>query len=203
MLPKFSLILIPGGFWLGVSTSLVATLLWVVLHWWIRVLQHILRVSSSEYRINGIWIGPCTLPRPTGEVEGIEIYHLNRRKENVTFSFFHYRHDTQEVVRYEGAGVFRGQVLSAFYFIADSEHSESGVFVLRTLDEMFKGIYAQYVSGMKPYQSQEDFILRRIQIPFWAQVKMLMHQPPFRSYTQVKQLYEAARTEQPEAVVQV
>lgn len=204
MLPNLSLITLPTGFWVGVFTSLIATALWVILSWWIRALQHLFRVSSSEYRINGVWIGPCTIPRHKGEVEGLEIYHLNRRKEKVTFSFFHYRPDIKEIIRYEGGGVYRGEVLSAFYFIADQKSSESGVFVLHKVGEMFKGIYAQYLFtlGMRPYQSSEDFILRRIQIPLLAQVKMLLHRPPFSSYEQVKTLYDAVQTEQPDVVAQ-
>ena len=209
MLPEFSLILLQSGFWPGVFSSLVATVLWatfVVLAWrLIRVLQHLFRVSRPYYRINGIWIGPCKLPRHSGEVEGIEIYHLNKRKESVTFSFFHYRPDISRIIRYEGAGVYRGEMLSAFYYIADSRSSESGVFVLHKMGEIFKGVYAQYLlsSGMRLYQSPETFSLRRIQVPLRAQIKMLLHRPPFAEYAQVKKLYESALTEQPDMVVQV
>jgi hypothetical protein len=136
-------------------------------------------------------------------VEGVEIYHLNKSKENVTFSFFHYRPDIPKITRYEGAGVYRGEMLSAFYYVAESESSESGVLVLHKVGEMFKGGYAQYLptGGMKLYQSSECFILRRIQISLWAQVKMLLKRPPVPSYQQAKQLYDAARTEQPDTVV--
>jgi hypothetical protein len=206
LLPKFSLLAFQNGFWFNVFTNVFAGAVWALLVWlgWrlIRVLQHLFRVSRAYYRINGTWIGPCKLPRHTGEVEGIEIYHLNKRKENVTFSFFHYRPDVQKIIRYEGAGVYRGEVLSAFYYIADPQSSESGVFVLHKSGEMFKGVYAQYLlsSGMRLYQSPEDFSLRRIQIPLLAQLKMLLQRPPVASYTQAKQLYEAARTEQPDMV---
>jgi hypothetical protein len=96
-------------------------------------------------------------------------------------------------------------MLSAFYYIADSKRSESGVFVLHKMGEMFRGVYAQYLLsfGTKLYQSPEDFILRRIQISLWAQVKMLMHMPPFSSYPQAKKLYDLAQAEQPDEVVQV
>ncbi len=203
MLPEFSLNVLQNGFWIGVFSSLVAT--WIAWLGWrlIRVLQHLFKVSRTYYRITGIWIGPCTLPRHTGEVEGIEIYHLNKRKEGVTFSFFHYRPDTRKIPRYEGGGVYRGEMLSAFYYVAESQSSESGVLVLHKVGEMFKGGYAQYVpsAGMKLYQSSEDFILRRIQISLWAQVRMVLHWPPVPSYQQAKQLYDAARKEQPDTAV--
>jgi len=209
MLPEFSLIALQDGFWFNVFTNIFAGALWALLGWlsWglVRVLQHLFRASREYYRINGIWIGPCKLPRHSGEVEGIEIYSLNKREENVTFSFFHYRPDIQKITRYEGAGVYRGEMLSAFYYIADSKSSESGVFVLHKVGEMFKGGYAQYLlsSGMKLYQSPEDFIVRRIQISLWAQVRMLLRRPPFPRYEQVKELYDKARNEQPDTVVQI
>jgi len=51
--------------------------------------------------------------------------------------------------------IYRGEMLSAFYYIADSKRSESGVFVLHKMGEMFRGVYAQYLLsfGMKLYQS--------------------------------------------------
>jgi hypothetical protein len=209
LLPEFSLIAFQNGFWFEIFKNVLAGAIWAVLAWliWklVRVVQHLIKIRRTYYRINGTWIGPCTLPRPGQvEVEGIEIYHLNKRGENVTFSFFHYRPDTPTITRYEGAGVYRGGMFSAFYFLADSNACESGVFVLLKLGELFKGIYAQYLqsSGMKPYQSRESFILRRIRISFWQQVKMLLRRPPFPSYEQAKALYDAARHEQPDPEVQ-
>lgn len=209
MLPEFSLIALQNGFWPEVFKDVLAGAIWAVLAWLIwrlfRVVQHLFRIRRPYYRINGTWIGPCTLPRPGHvEVEGIEIYHLNKRGEDVTFSFFHYRPDTPKITRYEGAGVYRGGMFSAFYFLADSNACESGVFVLLKLGELFKGIYAQYIhtSGMKPYQSGESLILRRIQISLWQQIKMLLRRPPFPSYAQAKALYDAARRDQPDPEVQ-
>ena len=210
MLSRFSLLALQNGDVRNILINVVASAIWAVLGvlgWRLTLfLQHLFRVSRPYYRINGTWIGLCKLPRHHGEdqveveVEGIEIYQLKKRKENVIFSFFHYRPDTKQIVRYEGTGVYRGELLSAFYYIADSYKAESGVFVLRTVGELFKGFYAQYSSGMKPYHSPEVFILRRIQISFWAQVKMLLHRPPFPGYAKAKELYDAARKEQPDIV---
>lgn len=211
MLLEFSLIAFQNGFWPEVFKDVLAGAIWAVLAWLIyrlfRVIQHIFKVSRAYYRINGAWIGPCSLPRHSGDrevqVEGIEIYHLRKSKENLALSFFHYRPDSAEITRYEGAGVYRGERISAFYFIDDSKVAESGVFVLRQVGELFKGFYAQYPrSSVKPYQSKEVFILRRIQISLWAQLKMLLHRPPYRSYAEVEKLYEAAQREQPDPEVQ-
>lgn len=211
MLPEFSLFALQNGFWPEIFKDVLAGAIWAVIAWliWrlILVIQHLFRVSRAYYRINGAWIGPCSLPRHTGDrqvqVEGIEIYHLSKSKENLAFSFFHYRPDTPEIIRYEGAGVYRGERVSAFYYVDDSRFSESGVFVLRKVGELFKGFYAQYPrTSVKPYQSEEVFILRRIQISLWAQLKMLLHRPPYKTYAEVEKLYRAAQREQPDPEAQ-
>ena len=80
MLSELSLIALQGDFLFNVIASLVAGVLLTGLGWiavvMIRGTQFLFRASRAYYRINGIWIGPCTLPRHSGEVEGIEIYHL-------------------------------------------------------------------------------------------------------------------------------
>ena len=208
MLPEFSLQSLQSGFWFDIFKDVLGGAIFWFLGWliWrlVRLIQHVFRMSRAYYRINGTWIGPCTLPRPGQKaVEGIEIYHLHKRGEDVTFSFFHYRPDLPKITRYEGAGVYRGGMFSAFYYLADPNACESGVFVLLKLGELFKGIYAQYLhaEGWKPYQSGESFILRRIQISFRQQIKMLFHRPPFPSYAEAKALYDAARLDQPDPEV--
>lgn len=211
MLPEFSLIIFQSELLFDIFKNVLAGAIWAVLAWLIwrisRVIQHVFKVSRAYYGINGAWIGPCSLPRHSGDravqVEGIEIYHLRKNKENLAFSFFHYRPDSPAIIRYEGTGVYRGERVSAFYFIDDSKVSESGVFGLRKVGDLFKGFYAQYPrSSVKPYQSPEVFILRRIQISFWAQMKMLLHRPPYGSYAEVERLYVAAQRDQPDPEAQ-
>jgi hypothetical protein len=206
MLSEFSLIALQGGFWFDIFKNVLAGALWALIVWlgWglIKVFQYLFRATRPYYRITGIWIGLCKLPRHPANVEAIEIYRLNKRKENVTLSFFHYRPDQPKITRYEGGGIYRGEVLSAFYYIAEPQRSESGVFVCHKVGEIFKGVYAQYdlSLGMKLYQSPENFVLRRIQISLWSQVRMLLRRPPFTRYEHVKKLYDEARAEQPDPV---
>jgi len=202
LLSVFSLIILLSDFWSSLFTNILAGVLLTLMGWlaWRlkRIVQHLLK-ASSPYRINGIWIGLCKLPRHPADVEAIEIYHLNRRDENITLRFFHYRPDEPKITRYEGAGIYRGEVLSAFYYIAEAEISESGVFVCHKVGEIFKGVYAQYdlSLGMKLYQSPENFILRRIQISLWPQVRMILGRAPFPRYDNVKRLYDKALAKQP------
>jgi len=51
---------------------------------------------------------------------------------------------------------------------------------------------------MKLFTSNEDFILRRVHISTWAQLKMMLGKPPFPCHQQARALYDAAIKEQPE-----
>ena len=57
--------------------NIIAGLLLSVIGWslvrLIRVIQYLLKASRSYYRITGIWIGPCKLPRYPPNVEAVEI----------------------------------------------------------------------------------------------------------------------------------
>ena len=123
------------------------------------------------------------------------------KKEHVTLTFFNYLPNVKTVQKYEGAGIYRGMVLSAFYYIPEPQSSESGVFVLRKAGEKFKGCYAQYdlIANMRLHLSKkEDLILRRVQrISLWVQLKMMWGFPPFPCYQPAKELYDAVLREQP------
>jgi len=185
-----------SGFWkeflLGILTAIVISFLgWLFLR--IRSgIRNLLR-ARSRYRITGTWIGSCRLHRHPPKVEAVEIYRLVTKKEYVKFTFFHYLPNMNDVRRYEGAGIYRGMVLSAFYYIPEPQCSESGVFVLRKVGEKFKGVYAQY-----DLISNENFVLRRVHISTWSQVKMMFGRAPFHCHQQARDLYDAAVKEQPE-----
>jgi hypothetical protein len=140
-----------------------------------------------------MWVATCELPRYRG-IKAIEIYRLATKKEHVTISFFSYLPKAEKPQKYDGAGIYRGIVLSAFYYISEPQSSESGVFVLRKAGEEFRGYYAQYdlIANMKVHVSKkEDFVLTRLRkISFWAQIKMMWGFPPFCCYDQAKLLYD-------------
>jgi hypothetical protein len=189
-----------GGFWQGVwgtfLQGVLATILISFLSWLIvrvtRGARQLLR-ARGRYRITGIWLGKCKLPRWEG-AEAIEIYRLVTKKEHVTISFFNYLED-KSTQKYEGAGIYRGDVMSAFYYIPDPNRSESGVFVLRKDGEKFKGYYAQYDPGADMrfhINEDEDFVLTRVpMIPIWAQIRIMWGLRPFTDYEQAKLLHDS------------
>jgi hypothetical protein len=205
----FSQIAFQNGFWSEVRNQLPGLFAAVVVAaavWFgnLMVKRFVLPFvrARSRYRITGIWIGTCKLPRYREGVEAVEIYRLVTKNEHVRFKFFNYLPNVNTVQKYKGAGIYRGMVLSAFYYIPVPQSSESGVFVLRKAGEEFKGIYAQYdlIADMKLHTSKEDFNLMRVRISFWRQMKMMLGLPPFPCYQQAKNLYDAVLREHPDLI---
>lgn len=198
MLPEFSQFALQSSFWFDVFTNIFAAVLLSTLAWLIvrliRIVLHLIHTGPAYHRLTGIWIGVCKLPTHPPGVDAIEIYRLNERKQSVSLRFFQYLPNPTKITRYEGGGIYRDGLLAAFYYIADPHNVESGVLMMRKDGNRFKGVYAQYVleSEMTVFQSPEDFVLRRIQISLWAQVRMLFGRPPFRDYKPVKELYDQA-----------
>lgn len=207
--PGILQIVLQGGFWgsfwgtliQGALAAVVLSFLSWLLVRIVRGIRQVLR-ARGRYRITGIWLGKCKLPRWEG-AEAIEIYRLVTKKEHVTISFFNYLED-KPIQKYEGAGIYRGNVMSAFYYIPDPTRSESGVFVIRNDGEKFKGYYAQYDpgAGMEFHINEdEDFVLTRVpKFLFWPQIKMTWGRRPFNDYEKAKLLHDSVCSGQAKAL---
>lgn len=187
----------PEGFWIGVITSLVAAALVVVLSRLSNALGRLLQ-RHNRFTLSGVWIGCCELPHYPPDTEAIEIYRLVQKGDNVSFKFFNYRPDVAQVLKYLGAGICRGQLLSAFYYIPMREKSDSGVFVVRKVGETLKGVYAQYdLRAAETLKiSAEDFVLNRIEIPLWNRMRMTIGLRPYTTHDNVRTLYNLTQAEQ-------
>src|SRR5258708_25859323 len=83
------------GFWQGLWGTFIqgalATVLASFLGWLaVRLTRRVRELvkARGRYRITGIWVGKCQLPRYGSEVEAIEIYRLVTKKEHVAMTFF-------------------------------------------------------------------------------------------------------------------
>src|SRR5262245_11392495 len=176
------LIALPEGFWWGVLASILAGLAFLIMGWLVGGARVIFKMYR-RFTLAGIWIGVCKLPNYPPGVEAIEIYRLAVKGDVVRFNFFNYRPDTKDT-KYLGEGVCRVQLFSAYYYIPAPDCSESGVFVVRKTGETLKGLYAQYdlrANEVLKVSGSEDFILRRIPIPWWKRVRMFGGLRPYAS----------------------
>jgi hypothetical protein len=190
-----------GSFWGNLIQGALAAVILSSLSWLfvrtIRGIRQLLRARGA-YRITGIWIGTCELPRYRGD-KAIEIYRLVTKKEQVTISVFHYPPNGEKIQKYEGAGIYRGNLISAFYYIPEPNSLESGVFVIKQEAEKFIGHYSQYdpKANMEFLSNKdEDFVLTRVpKFDFWPQIKMTLKmmwgRPPYTDYAQAKLLHDS------------
>lgn len=163
-----------------------------------RILFHAARgrlKPNGAFSLSGFWVGTCKLPRHPPGVEALEIYRMVVRGERVRLGFVHYRPDVPDVLKYAGEGIYRGKLISAFYYLPNTDRSESGVFVVRQVGEKLKGVYAQYdmQADEKLQVSSEDFELQRIDLPRLARAKMLLGLKPYRSFEKVIESFPALR----------
>jgi hypothetical protein len=151
--------------------------------------------GTQPFSLTGTWIGLCRMPGYPLGVVAVEVYRLVVRKEHVSITFFNYRPDAPSVPKYVGAGVLRGQVLSAFYHSPDSKNAESGVLSLRLTGQKLRGVYAQYdlqTPGEVLIVSGDTFELARIAVPLLVQARMAFGWKPYQKHVEAHAVLQRA-----------
>jgi hypothetical protein len=194
--PTYLLISLPIDTWSVVVGVVISLLSGVIIFFFKSLLRSIGSVlgRGPRYSLAGIWIGTCILPNYPPGVVAIEIYRLVVRGDHVSFKFFNYRPDIKTILKYLGAGICRAQLFSAYYYIPLPHRSESGVFALRKIGELLRGVYAQYDlhANEELKVSPENFSLMRVELPLWKSFRMALGKPPCGKHEEVKKLYEQA-----------
>jgi hypothetical protein len=191
--PPYLFVSLPSDFWSGVAIGLITILIAFLFKSLLKAARTLLG-RRGRFSLAGIWIGTCILPNYPPGVVAIEIYRLVVRGDHVSFKFFNYRPDKETISKYLGAGICRAQLLSAYYYIPLPHRSESGVFAVRKIGELLRGVYAQYDlhANEELKVSPENFSLMRVELPLWKSFRMALGKPPFGKHEEVKKLYEQA-----------
>src|SRR5262249_24912940 len=158
--------------------------------WLISTVRNILN-ARTEFGISGFWIGECSLPSHNS----LEIWRYLMHGSHVRLTFFSYQPTGPDVDKWVGVGVFRGELLSAYYFKRHSGSYTTGVIALRLHGSgRLEGAYAQSdVEGSKEfYVSDTNYMQMRVTPPFLSRVRMFFGISPFRAYEKAKTLYEKA-----------
>jgi hypothetical protein len=183
-----------SNFWINVLAGIALVLLGKLTLLAYRLMRLLLKMRN-QYSLTGIWIGTCKLPAYPPGVEAVEIYRLVVRNEHLSFTFFNYRPDLSTVEKYEGAGISRGSIISAFYYDPAPNSRESGVFVVKQFGQKLRGFYGQYdlqANEDLAVSPKESFELKRIPVPISALVRMILGWRPYRTYAEVHALYDAS-----------
>jgi hypothetical protein len=180
------------NFWASLLAAMAIVLLGKLVLFVQRLISQTLKMRST-FSIAGVWVGQCQLPS-YGEDSAVELYRLGIHGENVRLVFFNYR-AAHPVLKHEGAGVYRGKRLAAFYQDTDAS-CEVGTFVVTLIGNQLKGVYMQHDerAGEQLFISKEEtFSLIRARLPTVRYLKMLIGRPPYETYEEAHQLYLSLR----------
>jgi hypothetical protein len=152
--------------------------------------------ARRDFTLTGTWIGTCVLRSYRTDAQAIEIYYLKARRSNVTFTFFNYRPDISAVRKHTGGGTRRDCMVAAYYSFPSVDSRETGVFLLKARKggNILRGMYAQYDLNADEQLtvSGEDFELRRIRLPFMANLRIALGRRPVRNYAAALSLFDRA-----------
>lgn len=187
-------ILASEGFWHGVIVAVILAVVAKSGQWLWGVLRQVVQ-SRHEFDISGNWISDCWLPS-YGNARFIEIWRYSRNGDRVNLTFFAYDPNVSEPKKWSGGGIYRGPKLSAYYYQCDKSTYESGVIALELTTLRLKGVYAQFdpkvEKGKEPlFVSDTEYFQKRIKLSFFPRVKMFLGFPPFRTYAEVKEVYDS------------
>jgi len=177
----------------GFITAVLLAVAGIFGHWLFNVIRTAWR-DRNAFGISGFWIGECSLPS-SGQTPSLEIWRYSHAGDRVTLKFFEYKSGNSEVHNYLGGGVFRVSKLSAYYYELKKHTYESGVIALELEGLWLKGVFAQFdpnFSGEPLHVSTTNYAQRRVKLRFLSRMKIFVGRPPFRTYEEVKKVYDVA-----------
>jgi hypothetical protein len=176
-------------YWQGIATTIIIALATKILTWLVETVRN-KKNQSHDYKIEGFWIGSCQLPS-YGESPSIEVWRYTRKGDKIKLTFFSYSKNSN-ISKNIGEGIFRGSILSCYYYLQDKSTYESGVVTMVLSGLELKGAYAQFEpkKGHQPYHTSTDYIHKRINLSFRSRLRMTLGGPPLKKYEEAKSVYD-------------
>jgi hypothetical protein len=100
-------------------------------------------MTRSQYGLSGFWAGECMLPSFKGG-PSLELWRYSLIGDRVKLAFYSYSPEGLKPVKWVGGGIFRGNTLSAYYYVKDPNTPESGTITMELTGENLVGVYAQF-----------------------------------------------------------
>jgi hypothetical protein len=179
-------------FWTGVAVAVVVAFL----HQTRDAAWSLFRrawMTRSQFDLSGYWAGTCTLPHLTSPT--LELWRYSRSGGRVKLAFYSYNSAELKPEKWVGGGVFRGNKLSAFYYVNDVDTPESGTITMELKGLRLKGVYAQFdphVPDDPLFVSEAPYEQVRVKLTWRQRVRMFFGFPPVAKYQQAAELYTAA-----------
>jgi hypothetical protein len=148
-------------------------------------------MTRRQFDLSGYWAGTCTLPSYTSP--SLELWRYSRSGDRVKLAFYSYSSAQPSPEKWIGGGVFRGNKLSAYYYLNHADSPESGTVTLEMKGLRLKGVYAQfdpqmpndplYVSKKGTYEQKRVTLTRR------QRARIFFGFPPVAKYQQAAELW--------------
>ena len=149
--------------------------------------------THRNFTLSGIWLANFF-----SYEEGIHNYELvkiNQNQENIRFYIEHYTNASNNVLKLLGRGIFKGSKFSSYYYPLDKSDFQNGVFILRTVSSpgrnaQLLGKYVEFeTSENGEILHNEDYVLKRIELPIRKRIKMKFHIQVFKNYDDMHNFY--------------
>jgi hypothetical protein len=150
-------------------------------------------MTHRQFDLSGYWAGTCMLPSYTTPT--LELWRYSRSGDRVKLAFYAYSSAELGPEKWIGGGVFRGNKLSAYYYLNDADTPESGTITMELKGLRLKGVYAQFdpkvpddplIVSENPYEQVRVRLTRR------QRARMFFGFPPVAKYQQAAELCAAA-----------
>jgi hypothetical protein len=186
-------------FWTGVAVAVVVALLTKAgqMAWRLAVDAWNTR---HQFGLSGFWAGACMLP--TFEKPTLELWYYSLAGDRVNLTFYSYSSAELKPVKWVGGGVFRGDKLSAYYYVKDVNSSESGTITVELKGLRLRGVYAQFDPNDRRNQlfvSKKDYEQLRVRLTRRQRAWIFFGFPPVATHQDVENLLAAARGNEKEA----
>jgi hypothetical protein len=146
----------------------------------------------NKFDLSGYWAGECELPT----VSSHELWRYSLTRHSVKLVLYSYTSVAGEKPKkWIGGGVFRGNRLSAYYYLEDPNAPESGTITMELRGRSLIGVYAQFdpklIVSKRDYEQVRVNLTRRERIKM--RVKMLFGVPPVGTREDVVTLIKKAK----------
>jgi hypothetical protein len=150
-------------------------------------------MTRRRFDLSGYWAGTCMLPSYTSPT--FELWRYSRSGDRVKLAFYSYSSAELKPEKWLGGGVFRGNKLSAYYYVNDPDSPESGTVTLELKGLRLKGVYAQFdpkVPDDPLFVSKDPYEQVRVTLTRRQRARMFFGFPPVAKYQQAAELCAAS-----------
>jgi hypothetical protein len=150
-------------------------------------------MTRRQFDLSGYWAGVCMLPSYASP--SFELWRYSRSGDRVKLAFYSYSSEELRPEKWVGGGVFRGNKLSAYYYVNDADTPESGTITMELKGLRLKGVYAQFdprVPDDPLFVSKKGYEQVRVRLMRRQRARMFFGLPPVARYQQAADLYAAA-----------